>query len=98
MIKAECHSDDRAIEIKFDATKWFEQASPKEIKDLKDSDWGFDYPSDEIAIFMADYDQDIKDMFKYIEVRHKFEHIGFECSVDEDDAEKWLKEKGIENV
>jgi hypothetical protein len=91
MIKAECHSDDRAVEVSFDATPWFEQASQEDIESLKECGWGGDYPADDVAIFMAEHNGEIQDMFKYIEFRHKIEHIGFECHVDSEDAEKWIK-------
>jgi len=91
MIKAECHSDDFAVEVSFDATEWFERATYKAILDLISCGWGGDYPSDDVAIFMADKNQEIAYMFKYVELRSKIEHLGFECHVDEDDATEWIK-------
>lgn len=90
MIKAECHSDDYAVKVIFDATKWFEQASEKEINSLRDCDWGGDYPADEVAMFMAEHCNPLKEVFKYIELRYPIEHLGFECNVTEEEAEEWV--------
>jgi len=89
-IPAECHSDDRCCEIEFNALSWFEQASDEDLQDLVDCGFRGDYPSDKVAIYYADYIEDIRAMFQYIEIRQRFHHIGFECSVDEESAMKWL--------
>ena len=91
MIKAEAHSDDRAVEVNFDAGPWFERADNKEIVKLVCCEFGGDYPADEVAQDSADWEPDLEDMFKYIELRHSVENIGFECHVDEDDAVAWIK-------
>jgi hypothetical protein len=91
MINAECHSGDFAVEVNFDATKWFEQATDKAIVDLIDCGWGGDYPADDVAMFMADDNQTIEDMFKYLELRNPIDCFGFECNVNPDDAMTWLK-------
>lgn len=91
MIKAECHSDDRCIEVNFDATPWFEQASEKEILDLANCGWRGDYPSDAVAHFMADLNDEVAEMFSYLGMRAKIETIGFECSVNSEDALIWLR-------
>ena len=88
MIKAECHSDDRKVEVNFDATQWFKQATEQNIIDLAKCEWRNDYPADEVAIYMADFNTKIKTMFDYIAIVGEF---GFECSVDEDDAKIWIK-------
>jgi len=98
MIVAECHSDDRNVEVAFDATPWFKQASNKDILDLAGCGWGGDYPADEVAEWMADRrskaGKRIAEMFKYLEIIHgdpaKKNTQGFECHVDEDSARKWL--------
>ena len=91
MIKAECWSDDRCVEVKFDATPWFEKASEKEILDLAQCGWRGDYPADAVAHFMADLNDGVAEMFKYLELRARIEVIGFECSVNEAEAMVWLK-------
>jgi hypothetical protein len=91
VIKADCHSDDRIYEAKFDAVKWFEQAKPEEILALANCDWGGDYPADEVALFMAEHNEDIEAMFTYIDkVANTRRACGFECHVNEEDARKWL--------
>lgn len=86
-IEAEAHSDDRAVEISFDALDWFRAASQKDIIELLKCDIGAssiggDYGSDAIAIFMAETNSDLADMFKYNEIRHRIDRdVGFECHV-----------------
>jgi hypothetical protein len=72
-IKAECHSDDRAVEVDFDALVWFQNASDDEISNLIRCGFGGDYPSDEVAIWTAERNEDVATMFKYIEQRGKID-------------------------
>jgi hypothetical protein len=88
-INAECHSDDFAVEVKFDAEEWFKTADDDMIKDLASCDWGGDYAADRVAMEMAIVDEEINKMFDYVNAR---EEIGFECHVDENDAMAWLRE------
>lgn len=95
MIKAECHSDDRNVEIIFDATVWFEQAKDKAIIDLASCGWGGDYPADSVAEYMADHIEKIAFMFKYLEAIQndwtKKDCHGFECHIlDEKAANVWI--------
>lgn len=94
MIKAQCWSDDRCVEVDFDATKWFKNATGREIIALKECGWRGDYASDAVAIYMADLNKDIAEMFEYIRIRNKSQIPdmmgGFECAVNEYDAVKWL--------
>ncbi|MEO8286533.1 MAG: hypothetical protein ABI670_08870 [Chloroflexota bacterium] len=39
-IDAEAHSDDWAIQVKFDAAPYLAQASPDDIKELAECGWG----------------------------------------------------------
>ena len=91
-IKAECYSDNRAFEINFDATKWFEQASDSDIVKLASCEWGGDYPADEVAFFMRQHHVDVNFMFNYLER----DSVGFECNVDESDAMRWLQENRLD--
>lgn len=92
MIPSYCHTDDRRIEVNFDATPWFSHASDKEITDLAACGFGGDYPADEVAIWMADYNADVARMFLYIEAVTTPKHSeGFECHVDERTATAWVK-------
>jgi len=97
-IQAECHSDDRLYEVVFDAKLWFDQASPQAIVDLIACGCRGDYPADDVAIFMADIDEDVAQMFRYLEILNGRvrDCIGFECSVNPDDIEKWMKTLDVE--
>lgn len=95
MIKAECHSDDRNIEVIFDATVWFDQAKDEAISALANCGWGGDYPADAVAQYMADYIDKIDFMFKYLEtIRNdptKKNCRGYECHIlDEKAALQWI--------
>lgn len=96
-IPAECHSDDRAVEVEFDAIHWFRSATDDEIYKLHAESWKFDYTADEIAIAESTRNEAIRTMFSYIEVRRKIEDMGFGCSIDGEAAMLWLKKnkKGI---
>jgi len=92
MIRARCYSDDRRIEVKFDATPWFAKATNDEITSLSECGFGGDYAADEVAIWMANHDDEIARMFQYIEAVTSHRHReGFECFVDEESATAWVK-------
>ncbi len=91
MIKAECHSDDRCVEVNFDATPWFEQATDKQITELANIGWGGDYPADDVADFMEKTNSEIQQMKTYIGLRQRIETIGYECHVSPEEARSWLK-------
>ena len=90
-IKAKAHSDDRCMEVMFDATPWFEKASDAEILALAECEWGGDYPADDVARFMATVNEGVKEMFMYLGFRSNKEVVGFECHVDSADAINWIK-------
>lgn len=94
-VSAECHSDDRACEVIFDATPFFKRAKGKDLQALARCGYGGDYPADIVAIAAARWDESVADMFKYIETRNKVsrskDHIGFECHVNEFQARVWLQ-------
>ena len=92
-IPAECHDDNRIAQCPFDALLWAEHASDSEMMDLASCGYRNDYPADEVAIFMADFNDEIAFMFKYIE-KHNDEvgdNIGFECSVEREPFLEWVK-------
>lgn len=89
-IKAECHSDDHAVEVTFDAVPFFKKASYEKILALAKCGWGGDYPADEVAIYMAGKNKEVKDMFTYVEARRKQADVGFECHVDKVETLSWL--------
>jgi len=85
-IKAECHTDDHVVSANFNACPWFERATDKDIVDLIDCGFRYDYPADAVAMGMAPFDNNVKEMFNYLEKVG----CGFECSVDADQAIKWI--------
>lgn len=92
MIRAECHSDDMIVAVKFDATDWFSQAGKQEILDLVACGYGGDVPADDIAIHMESRHPFVKAVFGYINAAQLLRRdIGFEVHVHEDDAASWLR-------
>lgn len=93
-IRAEVHTDNLAIEVEFDATAWFKQATDAQILALAECEFGGDYPADEVARFYDDspLDQDkrIELLFDYLALKMGGEPCGFECHVNEEDALAWL--------
>jgi len=98
VIPAECHDDHHAHEVEFDALEWFEQATPEQIDALRNVDWGYEYPADEVGIFMAERVPALADMFSYIEsVAKTRQSCGFECQIDGDAADDWVR-KNISEI
>ena len=89
MIKAEIHSDDRVFECEFDATLWFEQAGDDEIIKLCEICWHLGTQSDEVGLFFEDSNPDIAALLNYC---RRVDGLGFEVSVDGEDALVWLDE------
>ena len=88
MIKAEFHSDDLKVEIDFDATPFFENASDDAIFALVECGWGGDDPADNVMYVMQDHGSDVFDKWcRYQE----FYDGGFEIHVGEEDAMDWLQ-------
>lgn len=91
-IRAEAHSDDRKINIEFNANAWFSRASDGEIKELADCDFGGDQAADGVARFFEDFDLKIQDLFHYMHLLRNNKHPpGFECYVNESDAKLWIE-------
>ncbi len=91
-ISAEVHSDDHRATANFDAVEWFKQATDDEIEKLKKCDWGGSWPSDWVARYMIDLDDDVSQVFEYIHTSNdRGPKSGFECHVNSDEAEAWLK-------
>lgn len=92
MITAIAYSDDRHVEVSFDATPWFEQASDEELLALAKCDFGYREPADRVALWFSAFHIGMQKLFQYLEfcpVMFK-ETVGFECSVDEQDAMAWM--------
>ena len=94
-IKGTMHSDDYVFECEFDATSWFEQASPEEIVELANCDWGGDLPADRVAQHVEDIDPDVAACLDYC--RRK-DGVGFEVYVDEEAALQWVNENQPEII
>lgn len=92
VIPAEAHTDDRNVEVKFDALAWFRQASAYNIARLAACGWGGDYPADEVAEFTAELNPDVKRIYDYLALVNKpgRDTIGFECRIDSEAAMKWM--------
>lgn len=93
MIKAKAWSDDRVIECEFDATPWFEQATWDDVEDLRNNGFRGCYKADEVAIYCAQFNTKLADLFKYLELiassrAHK-DMSGFECCIDEGSYSEW---------
>jgi len=82
---AEVHTDDFAIELPFDAEFFFRTACDNDIRALIECDWRGDYPADEVAIQCAKENGDIDVVLEY-----GGDSIGYEVSVDEEKALKYL--------
>lgn len=97
MIRAEvsCDNDDYGPVIEFDATPWFEQASDKDILELRAEAYGCGYASDCIAEYMADKNEKVGGFFAYLRFRQEHGHgsgDGYTVRVGDRDAEAWIAE------
>lgn len=93
MIQGKCRSDDYNVEIEFDATAWFEQASEADIIKLAECQWGGDYPADAVSEFFSD--QETSRIFDYVSnhpAKLSNNAVGHETYVDSDQAVRWLEE------
>ena len=91
-VTASCHSDDFVVEVKeFDATPWLAQASDDELRALRNEGYGGNYTADSVAEFMATYDSQVQAIFDHnATLPASVELRGFECSVNEEEAEAWI--------
>lgn len=95
-VTAEVHSDDHRATTKFDAARWFMKASDNEILALAAIDWSGREEADVVAEDSRRWDVEVEAVFTYLEaandLRNEFsDSIGFEVSVDEDEAFKFLR-------
>ena len=90
-IPAETHSDDRVFEVSFDAAPWFKSATDEEILKLANCGFGGDYPADEVSLFMAGINQEVKEMHNYVcRLQNTRRDCGFECHVNRAAAMMWI--------
>ncbi|MBK4737893.1 hypothetical protein [Noviherbaspirillum pedocola] len=91
-VYAEVHDDSHFKKEEFDAAPWFAQATEEQIINLHGIGWKGDEPSDVVAEFFEKSNRGIADLFAFCRATHTTRnHVGFECSVDEDSAMDWLK-------
>jgi hypothetical protein len=93
-VTADGHSDDRQFEVSFDASAWFAQATDEEIFALYGIGWSGDYEADTVLDYFRDKDADVTALYEYLEATHRqgSRHpVGFECSINGDEALVWLK-------
>lgn len=91
LIRAEAHSDDHVIEAPFEAHAWFVTASDADVLELVSEEWGYCEVADSVAL---DHETGprLSLLFEYIHSKNAIQReIGFECSVNEDDAMAWLR-------
>ena len=86
MIKAEIKSEDLVYCVDFDATAWFEQASSDDLVKLIMCNFN-GRPAGKVALFFKD--GEIEVIFDYC-LRMELGIV--ECTINEDDARKWLKD------
>jgi hypothetical protein len=88
MINAALKTDNGVHEVTFDATPWFEQADVEALRDLAKCDFGGDYPADDVAWWVGDHDETVREVLDYCQE----EDEGFEVHIDKEQALAWLKE------
>ncbi len=91
MIEAKVTDDDAVVEIPFDASPWFEQATDDEILKASSVDFCGGYECDVIADYMRDKDEEVGKFFNYLEALNEIQASGFFCTIDELSAIEWLK-------
>ena len=93
-IPAEVHTDDHRISVKFDALSYFINANTRALQALVDCEFGGNEAADSVAEWMDDHkhNEKISNLFTYLHCLRKAGHgIGFEVSIDAEDAIKWLQ-------
>jgi hypothetical protein len=90
-VPAKAYTDDRVIEVSFDAATWFQAATDVEIVQLAQCGYGGDYPADNVAIALATENEDLAELHRYLERRVDTRNeCGFECHVDPAAALAWI--------
>ena len=95
-IRAEAHSDDRLVEIEFNAAPYFTSELKNGnlkvvIEALDGCDFGCDYPADTVVEFFAD--NETKRLFDYMNFKG-----GYECNIKKEDVVAWLNEFAPETM
>lgn len=95
-VTAEIHSDDHRAQTDFDAARWMLKASDDEILALASIKWSGDQEADVVAEESRAWNTDVNAVFTYLEslsdIQSDFDDaVGFEVSVDEDEALRFLR-------
>lgn len=92
IITAIIRSDDRVKSTDFPANRWFAEASDEDIRDLASIDWGYELEADRIAYYLEPLNLNIELVLDHCRERKRAsgEPVGFEVSVDKDQAMRWL--------
>lgn len=93
VIKATAWSDNRAVEVAFNAEAYFTVAYDDEIMALAMIEWRGDVAADQVALYYEDRDYRLANLFHYIATTDLPKDLsGFECAVDEESAMAWLRQ------
>lgn len=90
VIPAEVYTDDYYEEARFDAAKWFEEATDDEVLELARCGWGGEYASDRVAEWTANLNPSVRAVLDSTGRVRGRKMVGFECHVSEPSAMRWL--------
>ena len=91
---AEVHDDGHNHTVEFDAGPWLYQADENEIVELAAIGWRGDEAADAVALFFEDTNADIASLMAFCRsTQGRRNPLGFECSVDEEQALHWLEQR-----
>lgn len=94
-IIARAYSDDHAVEVSFDSRPFLRRASSQEIRVLHANDFSGSYEADAIFYTAEDRgDENVRPLRTYLDTRPRMPNgdtVGFEVSVDGDEAMTWLE-------
>lgn len=94
MITARCCSDDREVDITFDATDYFENIKStsffmSRMNEFITFGFGGNIPADNVAEFFED--SSTQELFDHLKDTDPQDDVGFECYIVKEDVIKWLK-------
>jgi len=94
-VEANTYSDDRGVEVNFNAVEYLAQASDGDLRDLAAQEWCESSEADAVAEHMAELNSEVRAVFDYINIVNRTKYgndvIGFECHVDAQSAMSWLR-------
>lgn len=95
LVKARAFSDDKVIDVTFDAAPWLAKAAEADIYALAREEWGHDYAADRVASESQEWNLPLVKLFDYLDsisgVPSKSEQDGFEVEVDSAQAITWIE-------